>query len=145
MHPVTIPSYTGSYYYDTEYTLYDINNNGSPELIVKEKEKNYYVYTLDNGECKSCGDSFDGYQNGLYACDSNGIIVYNGGMGNMRAEYLDLYILQNNGELIWSESIITTELGATYQEIQDVIAELIPIDDFYPITDYTLLNNYSMN
>ena len=46
------------YYYNTEYLLNDIDKNGTPELIVKEDNTNYYIYSFDGNRVISCGKFF---------------------------------------------------------------------------------------
>ena len=48
-HPEFTPFSWGSntIYIDTEYTLYDVDKNGIPELIVMEDRSKYYIYSFN--------------------------------------------------------------------------------------------------
>lgn len=63
-HPEFTPFSWGSntIYIDTEYTLYDVDKNGIPELIVKEDRSKYYIYSFNGTDVISsdvCYWSFD--------------------------------------------------------------------------------------
>jgi hypothetical protein len=89
-HPQSISHTYGSQttYVDTEYTVYDIDKDGILELIIKEDDREYFVYTYDNGECKKCGEIYSEYADDLYEYNGNGLVVYVGGMGKYHFEYV---------------------------------------------------------
>lgn len=142
-HPeATKHSYTSGgevreYQYDTTYTLYDIDKDGTPELIVQEDLSNYYVYTMSGSGAALCGKFYWSYADCLYAYDENGLVVHDGGIGSMRLEYLWLYEL-SNGVLDSSRYIISTEESSD-DELYDCLKSFTRITNFCPITDYSLL------
>lgn len=142
-HPeATTHSYTSSgqaqeYQHDTNYTLYDIDKDGSPELIVQEDLSNYYVYTMSDSGAILCGKFYWSYADCLYAYDGNGIVVHDGGIGSMRLEHLWLYTL-TDGVLDSTETIISTE-ESSEDELYDCLKGYIAITNFIPITDCSLL------
>ncbi len=144
-HPeATKYSYTSGgevreYQYDTAYTLYDIDKDGMPELIVQEDLSNYYVYTMGDSGVILCGKFYWWYSDCLYVYDGNGLIVHDGGTGSMRLEYLWLYTL-SNGILNSTDVIISTE-ESTEDAFYDCLNEYECISSFVPITDYSLLEN----
>lgn len=122
---------------DTEYTVYDIDKDGIFELIVKEDNNTYFVYTYDEGECKQCGKFDWNYADCLYEYDGNGLVVYDGGMGNLHLEYICLYSL-NNGALTLTDTIISSE-EHSLEKVRGSLESYTAIHDFYPIDDPTLL------
>lgn len=125
--------------YKTEYTLYDIDQDGTPELIVRKESVYYYVYTFDGTEVIASNWNYWSYSNCLYAYDGNGIIVHEGGQGSMRFEYINVYSMVND-QLEWTESLRTSE-EYTYSELYEYLDTLTPIDNFIPITDASYLSN----
>lgn len=140
-HPESTPFTYGSktVYFDTEYTLYDIDKNEIPELIVKEDTDKYYIYSFDETGVVSYDMNFWNYDKCLYEYQENGIIVYDGGMGSMRIEYVSLYSIENN-ELERVKTLISTE-EHSFDELYSFLDDLTPIDDFHPITDHSYLFN----
>lgn len=140
-HPESTPFTYGSktVYFDTEYTLYDIDKNEIPELIVKEDTDKYYIYSFDETGIVSYDMNFWNYDKCLYEYQENGIIVYDGGMGSMRIEYVSLYSIENN-ELERVKTLISTE-EHSFDELYSFLDDLTPIDDFHPITDHSYLFN----
>lgn len=144
-HPSsTAHSYTSdgslkTYHYDTKYTLYDIDKNGIPELIVKEDLHKYYIYTFDGNGAKLCGNYDWLYGDCLYGYDGNGIVVYEGGMGSLRLEYISLYTL-SDCTLEYHSAIASTE-EYSYEELYSILKNYTSIDDFHLISDYTLLTD----
>ena len=125
--------------YKTEYTLYDIDQDGTPELIVRKNISEYYIYTFDGTDVIPSSVNYWNYSNCLYAYDGNGIIVHNGGQGNMHIEYIDLYSMVND-QLEWAETLMTTE-ECSDDELYAFRDTLTPIDNFIPITDDSYLSN----
>ncbi len=119
------------------YTLYDIDKNGTPELIVREEHNDFYVYTYSNGEAKYSGSLWSVYGTPLYECNGNGVAVHWGGMGNLRVEYFTLYSL-NNGVLSEGENIISTEENS-FDELYATLDRYTPIDNFCIVNNYSLL------
>ncbi len=130
----------GKYMYDTEYTLYDIDKNGIPELIVNETIYNYYVYTCINGKAKFCGEFSSNYGNSLYGTKGNGLVVHDGGMGRYHVEYLWLFTL-NNGVLSDSKTIITTESNYTYDDLYKELKKYTPIGELKGVRDFSILDS----
>ncbi len=126
----------------TEYTLYDIDKNGVPELIVKCPDSlKYEFYTYNGSNSVLCGELWDscyGTYARLYHYDNNGIIVHSGGSGSMRVEYTFLYSVVNN-KLECVEELVSTENDSS-DELYGFINDLTPIDNFYPITNDLYLN-----
>lgn len=126
--------------YNTEYTLYDIDKDGIPELIIKCGIAKYYIYTFEKNKSKLCGEFYWVYSNCLYENDDNGIIVWNGGMGPFHLEYISLYVL-SNGVLEENSTIKSTE-ECSEEALMNYLENCKPIDDFYPINDDTLFNSF---
>lgn len=125
--------------YTTEYTLYDIDKNGIPELIVREKTVWYYIYTFDGTKVVSSEENYWSYSNCLYAYDGNGIAVHDGGMGYLHVEYVSLFSMTDN-RLEWADTPMSTE-ECSYEDLRAFLDTLTPIDDFIPITDDSYLTN----
>ena len=145
-HPLTtiLFSYTNSegeiitVFDDTDYTLYDIDKDGTPELIVNEDNSYYYIYTFDGRWTKLLGTFIWQYDDPIYAYDDAGIIVHEGGFGNLHFEQVYLYTIQN-GKLENSEMLLDTET-VSYDELDEYLSGFEPIDDFHLIDDFSLLS-----
>lgn len=133
VHPTMSSGYT------TKYTLYDIDKNGIPELIVREKAVWYYIYTFDGTKVVSSEENYWSYSNCLYAYDGNGIAVHDGGMGYLHVEYVSLFSMTDN-RLEWADTLMSTE-ECSYEDLRAFLDTLTPIDDFIPITDDSYLTN----
>ena len=87
--------------YQHEYTLFDINKDNIPELIVTfascEGDKRHYVFTFKNNKSIYCG-SLEGWHSGLCTLD-NDIYLYGG-----QAEFVSLRKL-----ILKNEKITETE------------------------------------
>lgn len=125
--------------YKTKYTLYDIDQDGTPELIVHEDVSYYYIYSFDGEQVIPSEKFYWNYSNGLYAYDGNGLVVHDGGQGFMRFEYVEFYTMAGH-QLEWSEELMSSE-NYTYSEIREYLDTLTPIDNFIPITDDSYLSN----
>ena len=125
--------------YKTKYTLYDIDQDGTPELIVHEDVSYYYIYSFDGEQVIPSEKFYWNYSNGLYAYDGNGLVVHDGGQGFMRFEYVEFYTMTGH-QLEWSEDLMSSE-NYTYSEIREYLDTLTPIDNFIPITDDSYLSN----
>ena len=125
--------------YKTKYTLYDIDQDGTPELIVHEDVSYYYIYSFDGEQVIPSEKFYWNYSNGLYAYDGNGLVVHDGGQGFMRFEYVEFYTMTGH-QLEWSEELMSPE-NYTYSEIREYLDTLTPIDNFIPITDDSYLSN----
>lgn len=136
-HYYTLKGETQTYEIETEYILYDINKDQSPELIVREDASNYFIYTVSNDEVVLCGEFLWSYADCLYSDDQAGLIIHDGGHGSLHMEYVSRYILEGNS-LNSSGSIYSTE-EYTYEEIQNHLAEYKRLNEFLPITDFSLL------
>jgi hypothetical protein len=144
-HPeATKHSYTSGgevreYQYDTVYTIYDVDKDGTPELIVQEDLSNYYVYTMSDSGAELCGQFYWSYSDCLYAYDGNGIVVHDGGIGSMRLEHLWLYEL--SGNVLDSSGYLISTVESTEDALYDQLNQYERITNFVPITDYSLLDN----
>lgn len=140
-HPESTPFTYGSktIYIDTEYMVYDIDKNGTPELIVKEDTSDYYFYSFNGTDVVSSDVCYWSYNDCLYAYQGNGIVVHDGGMGSMRIENATLYSMVNN-MLVWTKELMSTE-ECSLNELYSFLDSLTPINDFHPITDYSYLSN----
>lgn len=125
--------------YKTKYTLYDIDQDGTPELIVHEDVSYYYIYSFDGEQVIPSEKFYWNYSNGLYAYDGNGLVVHDGGQGFMRFEYVEFYTMTGH-QLEWSEELMSSE-NYTYSEIREYLDTLTPIDNFIPITNDSYLSN----
>lgn len=125
--------------YKTKYTLHDIDQDGTPELIVHEDVSYYYIYSFDGEQVIPSEKFYWNYSNGLYAYDGNGLVVHDGGQGFMRFEYVEFYTMTGH-QLEWSEELMSSE-NYTYSEIREYLDTLTPIDNFIPITDDSYLSN----
>lgn len=140
-HPESTPFSYGSNtsYIDTEYTLYDVDKNGTPELIVREDLSKYYIYSFNGTDVISSDVCYWPYDECLYEYEGNGIVIHDGGMGSMRIENASLYSMVNN-KLVWSERLMSTE-ECSVDELYAFLDSLPPINDFLPITDDSHLSN----
>ena len=147
-HSYVINGEVKTYSIDTQYTLYDIDKNGIPELIIREDSPfKWFIYTIVNGEsCQISTFYFDSLSTfefnslikyGLYEYDGNGIIGHGGGEGFTRIEYLTLFSLE--GSQLSGESYSDEYYHPEASELYDKLKLLTPIDDFYPITDESYL------
>lgn len=138
-HPETTPFTYGSntVYIDTEYTLYDVDKNGIPELIVREDISNYYIYSFNGVDVVLSDVFYWPYDNCLYEYKGNGVVVHDGGMGSMRIENATLYSMVDD-KLMWSEEIMSTE-ECSYDELYSMLESYTPIDDFHQSTDFSAL------
>ena len=132
------PLYTDGYSTPNRYTLYDINKDGTPELILDLASGDFNVFTCVNGEHEFVGSVWSAYGTPLYECNGNGIAVHSGGMGNLRVEYFTLYTLNNNA-LSEGKNIINTE-ECSFDKLYDTMAKYKQIDRFCLVNDLTLLN-----
>jgi hypothetical protein len=129
------------YEYGPYYTLYDMNSDEIPELILRkgqfEAEYEFEFYTYDNGLVKL--GSCSGWHSGLYAPkDGNGILRANGyGMdAGDTGEDLYRYTIKNNKlkeECIYTEKRIT---GDEEEEDNEYISNYIE--------EYDLQDDYMM-
>lgn len=140
-HPDTTSFTYGSNtsYIDTEYTIYDIDKNGTPELIVKENLSDYYIYSFNGTDVVASDQCYWSYDDCLYEYEGNGVVVHSGGMGSMRIEDALLYSMVNN-KLEWAETLISTE-ECSLDELYSFLDSLTPINSFHPITNSSYLSN----
>lgn len=94
-------------FFDHHYNLYDIDQNGIPELILFEGSSgagmHYHFYTIVNGEIVYCG--LYG-RTDLYADGEGGLIAYLGRMGGYHIDKITL-----NGTTIETEFIAGYYIG----------------------------------
>lgn len=123
--------------YPAQYTLYDIDQNGIPELFVHYDGNSYDIYSFRGTEAVFCG-KLDAYDNGLYEYDGNGVIVHDGGMGSLHVEYISLYTLTDDG-IEYADAIKSTE-ECSYEELRNSLKAYKSINDFYPISDISYIH-----
>ena len=129
----------------SEYTLYDIDKNGLAELIIEPADRwnEYDVYTIAENEAVFAGSLY-GYARGsipaLYEHSENGIVVYGGGEGSYHMEYITCSPLIDNSIEENIEFLYTTEEAYSYADLQEILSDYTPIDNFLPVTDETLLH-----
>lgn len=128
-----LQDYSGS----AEYTLYDIDKDGIHELIAYDGWE-YDIYTIVNSEAVLCGSCY-AYYRGLYSFGDNGLIVHEGGTGNLHLEYVNLYVLLKDS-LECSENVINTE-ESSMDDLYKCLEGYTKIEDFYSVSDYSLLEN----
>ncbi|MEY8387416.1 hypothetical protein AALC17_08995 [Oscillospiraceae bacterium 38-13] len=125
----------------TEYTLYDVDKNGIPELIIKQTDiQNYVFYTYDGTESVLCGELWDscfGTYAEIYKYEGNGIVVHGGGMGSDRIEYIYVQQLVDNS-LTEGELKASTE-DISFDELYNMLGGYTAIDNFYRSTDLSVL------
>ena len=118
------------------YVLYDIDKDGTPELIVKVGYSKYSIYAFQGGKAILCGDMTSSYQDCLYEYDGNGLLVHDGGFGTYHSEYVYLYTLSGN-VFAWKEDIFGDVFLDT--TITDYLAKQVRIVGFCVADDYSLL------
>lgn len=123
------------------YTLYDIDKDGLAELIVTDYLMNY-VYTMQNDTAILCGEAA-GYW-GIWACEDNGVIFHDGGLGSMRIESMSRYTL-SNGILEHTGESVCSGLADTADEFYSWQNTYKRIDDSCPVNDYSLLEKFFAN
>ena len=124
-----------------EYTVYDVNQDGTHELIIYDGMK-YLVYTIIDSTPALCGTCY-AYYHGLYSLGGAGLIVHNGGIGYLHLEYVDLYELLD-GSFEKSDNIINTE-ESSMDDLYKCLENYNQIDNFYPVSDLSLLNSLQFN
>ena len=102
------------------YTLYDIDKDGVPELIVKigtcEADYRGEIYTFSNGRAQFVCDDLGLGHSGLYTDPGrNGLILMGGHMGYAWAERLCL----ENGSLVGAELLYEDDLNERLQSDPD--------------------------
>lgn len=129
----------GKEYY--EYTLYDVNKDGIPELIIKTPDIfNYVFYTYNGTESVLCGELWDscfGTYAELYEYEGNGVVVHGGGMGSDRIEHMYVQQLVNNSLTEGEFSVSTEEIS--FDELYSMLEGYTFIDNFYRLTDCSVL------
>ena len=121
----------------TKYTLYDVDTDGTPELLIKKGDE-IDIYTYDGQTAKKCGQIEDSFYS-IYGNSENGIIVYGGGSGSLHMEYIDLYTLKN-GRIYGPSTIMNTE-EHSYEEIRNKVSSFTEITNFHRLSDTFLLDN----
>ncbi len=121
-----------------EYTLYDINKDGTYELIVNNGSRKYHIYSLSGSTAILCGSCY-AYNGGLYAFEGNGLIAHDGGSGYQHLEHVSLYTLSDN-TLEDAKRIINTA-DHSVEELYNCLNQYSPITNFYPVSDYSLLES----
>ena len=125
----------------TEYTLYDVNKDGIPELIIKKPDIwNYVFYTYNGTESVLCGELWDscfGTYAELYEYEGNGIVVHGGGMGSDQIEHMYIQQLVDNSLTEGELSASTEEIS--FDELYSMLEGYKPIDKFYRSTDFSVL------
>lgn len=120
------------------YTLYDINKDNIPELIINcDNMPEYIVYTISGNQVVNCGDFASGIGM-LYKYNGNGIVVQDGGN---RMQYINRYSLVNG--TLRETTLATTLEGedAVYDDFESALTGCTPFNNnFYSVDDPSLLN-----
>lgn len=123
--------------YELAYTLYDINKDGVCELIVREDQWMYYVYTPWEEFVALCAEELWTYPDCLYEYDGNGILVHGGGVGSLRLEHVWLYSM-TGAALELTDTMVSSE-DEELESVYEYLKTLKPIDGFSDISDMSLL------
>lgn len=123
------------YELSNNYALYDIDKDGTPELIISSSPTSHQVFTYDGNIALNCGQ-ISSYNEGLKEYDGNGMAVYDGGMGSLHFEYVYLYTLENK-KLKISKQIISNEESTT-EEVRATADSMTAIQ-FYEISNRGVL------
>ena len=111
--------------YPNRYSLYDIDKDGIPELIVEgsggEANRLGYIFTEKNGHAIYVGAIHMGHTSLCTFPGANGILCYNGHMGSMNISKISL----KDGQLEREEVIPETD-GFASSDDYPVISSLVP-------------------
>lgn len=132
---------TKTYTIDTLYTLYDIDRDALPELIVREDLTKYSVYTFRENRASLCGEFHWAYDNCLYKPAGQGLLVWDGGKGAQHLETISLYTL-TNGKLTSNALIKDAVDPASYEELRAYLHDYQLIDEFHQIDDTSYLTGF---
>ncbi len=138
------------------YTPYDIDKDGTPELIVKmgtcEADFHGYIYTMSNGQALCICDDLGLGHSSLYSDpNENGMILMHGHMGYAWAERISL---ASDGALSFEELYeddlnkrLATDPDADYVYPGEVIPgaaylDMSPLELRLPITRYVEIEQY---
>lgn len=118
------------------YTLYDMDDNGIPELILHtgtcEADSEIHFYTFNKG-ILYCGN-ISGWHSGLYSCNEKALLHY---MGNM--DYGSLgYVELKNANFITERFLLD---GKRYAELDNLVEDYkgVPVKEHEP-KDFSGLN-----
>ncbi|MBO7422051.1 MAG: hypothetical protein J6T99_01540 [Oscillospiraceae bacterium] len=130
------PQYRNDVAIESSYLLYDVDKDGTPELIMKtgtcEADYKGTFYTFRDGAAVKV-DEFGMGHSSLYSDPGeNGIILHNGHMGYAFGARFSLV----DGQLAY-EDIFEDNLNSRLQEDED--AEYIPVENFVPGACYLTL------
>ena len=130
------PQYRNDVAIESSYLLYDVDKDGTPELIMKtgtcEADYQGTLYTCRDGAAVKV-DEFGLGHSSLYSDPGeNGIILHNGHMGYAFGARFSLV----DGQLAY-EDIFEDNLNSRLQEDED--AEYIPVEHFVPGACYLTL------
>ncbi len=121
-----------------EYTLYDINKDGTPELILKrgtcEADYMFEFYTYTNGKAALLGE-YRGDHSGLYALENkNGVYIQ---FAHMGCESIDIISIKD-GKIV-SEAYLAEVYREPDEDYTDLAGylEATPADNTSAILDYT--------
>ena len=139
----------------SEYTLYDIDKDNIPELVLNDHKGNFefQVYGIKNNELIDYGVLYASY--GIYSYSENGIIVTTGGTGVLVCTILQI---QNNSLLPIQPDLLQCSVvpsmqyedylfqgqpitASEYEEKRKEIFEN-SLTDFYTKTDLSIINNW---
>lgn len=130
-YKATLRQYSKDY---MEYTLYDINKDNIPELIVDAEDVGYDVYTISGNQAVVCGELF-AYPKQLYGYDGNGIVCHDGGAGG-HIETLTLYDLTAGS--LWPTYLMDTGEGNTSDDIANQLNQYRTLEYSFFSTNNTL-------
>ena len=104
----------GIYLHNCSYCLYDMNQDGFPELILEtggsEADYMYTVYTVVDDELINCGE-FGGGHSVLYTNGSGRLVRYAAQMG-----IYDIYVSTLEGTMLQTQKIVSGELDYSKEE-----------------------------
>lgn len=129
--------------FQCEYSIFDVNNDGTEELLVKAYDSKYAVYSYDTNagkakleySCESTQEWEEKYSSSSqidwvtmksenYQVYSNAYVAYYSELLEQKApEDLGFIFLQNEGNLETVEKVLKKEHGVTFKENQDYTKE----------------------
>ena len=127
------PAYRNDVAIENSYLLYDVDNDGVPEMVIKtgtcEADYTGTLYTFRNGKAEKV-DIFGLGHSALYSYpEGNGIIIDNGHMGYAYGLHVTLHDGVLSGEQIFEDDLNS-------RLMEDENAEYIPVENFVPGARY---------
>ena len=132
------------YAFPTDYCLYDIDRNGTPELLIKngicEADYYYAVFTVVDGEIVRCGE-FSGFHTSLwFGRRLPGLVRYSGHMMTYTIEFISLEDTELKVEAIADDFVDMDHWDKGYPELDEFgyAAYDQPLPDCYVTTPLEL-------